>query len=133
MESARCAMCGAVSYRGFLRWSCRHPTVPPSHAHGSLSHAPSPWLPPTRIPAPLIQYSGTASTQRENTTPASVYHGRRLLSPDVLYLFIQFVGHASQEGLTATNFGRCHTSPRQLTNMFFCHGCPRKWLQNLQK
>jgi hypothetical protein len=37
----------------------------------------------------------------------------------LLYLFIQFVGHASQGGLTATNFGRCHTSPRRLTNMSF--------------
>jgi hypothetical protein len=30
---------------------------------------------------------------------------------NVLYLFIQFVGHMSQGGLMATNFGRCHASP----------------------
>jgi hypothetical protein len=37
---------------------------------------------------------------------------------ELLYNFIQFVGHASQGVLTATNFGQCHTSPRRLMNWF---------------
>jgi hypothetical protein len=43
----------------------------------------------------------------------------------ILYLFIQFVGHASQRGLTATNFGCCHASPRRLTNTIFVTVCPK--------
>jgi hypothetical protein len=53
----------------------------------------------------------------------------------VIYLFIQFVGHTSQgggRGLTATNFGRCHTPPRRLTNMFFVAVAPENGSEILE-
>jgi hypothetical protein len=62
-------------------------------------------------------------TRQENEQRESLYSVHFVYL--ILYLFIQFVGHASQRGLTATNFGCCHASPRRLTNTIFVTVCPK--------
>jgi hypothetical protein len=51
----------------------------------------------------------------------------------ILYLFIQFVDHASQGGADGDELWSLSHVTKAVDEYGFCHSRPRKWLQNSER